>query len=381
MKESLLSCLLVFCAGSVASANGQEVSVTFQVSAPTLKDSSAVYIVGDHTKLGNWDPSAVPLKKDKNGMWMIAFHFPFGTQLEYKFTKGSWGTEALTENGEIPPNNRLHVQQDTTITTVIEHWKDAFGYQITSQITGTVVYHREMKGEGIRPRNIIVWLPPHYEKDTDRRYPALYMHDGQNILDPATSFLGIDWQIDETADSLIRTGQIEPLIIVGMYNTPDRTAEYSPGPKGEAYMQFVVETVKPFIDRTYRTLPDRQHTAIAGSSMGGIISFMLLWEHTDIFSKAACFSPAFRIDNLDYTAAVEQYTGPKKDVKIYIDNGGLGLETRLQPGVDEMLAMLKRKGYEENRDFCWFVDKEAEHNEAAWARRAWRPLKLFFGKK
>jgi predicted alpha/beta superfamily hydrolase len=115
--------------------------------------------------------------------------------------------------------------------------------------------------------------------------------------------------------------------------------------------------------------------------MGGIISFMLLWQYTNVFSKAACFSPAFKIDDLDYVATVERYTGPKKDVKIYIDNGGLGLEARLQSGVEDMLAVLKKKGYEENSDLFWFVDQNAEHNEAAWARRVWRSLMLFYGKK
>lgn len=381
MKKTLFTCFFLSCLVCATMAQGQEVKVTFQVKAPTLSDTSAVYIVGNHEKIGNWDPGKIKLNKIKKDTWRSSFQFSKGFTLEYKFTKGNWETEAVRENGEIPSNSYLDLTQDTTVTIVIKNWKDEFEYEIEGQITGTVAYHRDVEGEGLRARDIIVWLPPDYEMNKDTRYPVFYMHDGQNIIDPRTSFLRIDWQIDEVADSLIRKGEIEPIIIVGMYNTSDRNSEYAPGPLGEAYMKFVVNVVKPLIDQTYRTLPAREHTATGGSSMGGIISFMLLWEYNDVFSKAACMSPAFKIDRTDYVKTVEQYKGPKKDMLVYIDNGGLGLEGRLQPGIDDMMEMLEKKGYKRDKDFYWFVDKEAEHNEAAWAVRIWRPLKLFFGQE
>jgi len=204
------------------------------------------------------------------------------------------------------------------------------------------------------------------------------MHDGQNLIDPRTSNTFVDWQVDETADSLIIKGEIEPVIIVGINNTAARAQEYNKTPLGELYMKLIVEKIKPFVDKNYRTLPDRLNTTVGGSSMGGLISFILVWDYPDVFSKAACFSPAFKFRDFNYVTEVEKYNGKKKNLMFYIDNGGVGLESVLQPGIDEMIDVLKKKGYAEGKDFFVFIDKDAEHNEAAWAKRMWRPLKLFF---
>jgi len=236
-----------------------------------------------------------------------------------------------------------------------------------------------MKGKGIKDRDVVVWLPPCYDENSEVHYPALYMHDGQNMFDPKTSAFGVDWQIDEASDTLIRKGYIEPIIIVGIYNTPDRTSDYSPNDTGYAYMNFIVNDLKPFIDNNYRTLPEREFTATGGSSMGGLISFMLLWEHSNVFSQAACLSPAFKIGSFDFVAPVENYTNNKKNIRIYIDNGGVGLEDSLQAGIDDMLVALKNKGYAENGDLYWYKDADAKHFESDWAERIWRPLIYMFG--
>ena len=250
----------------------------------------------------------------------------------------------------------------------------------TGQITGDLKYHPAMQGEGIRERNVIVWLPPNYQTDTDSTYSVLYMHDGQNIIDPATSFIGIDWQIDETVDSLIRVGSIDPIIIVGIYNTDDRLYEYTPGEKGDAYMNFVTGTLKTFIDDNYRTKPDRENTYVGGSSAGGIISFMIVWEYSEIFSKAIIMSPAFKSPEnfgykFNYIDIVNQTTDTPDSVYFYIDNGGLDLDAQLQPGIDEMLMALDSKGYLLNRDFVFIKDEQATHNEKAWAARFPNALK------
>jgi predicted alpha/beta superfamily hydrolase len=207
------------------------------------------------------------------------------------------------------------------------------------------------------------------------------MQDGQNLFDPKTSAFGIDWQLDETADSLIKSKAIREIIIVGIYNTQDRNIEYLDTKPGHQYMDFVVNKLKPFIDKNFRTLPDRKNTAVGGSSAGALISFMLLWEHPDIFSKAACLSPAFHIDDIDYIPKVSDYNGFKKKVRFYIDVGTEGLDAKLKPGAEEMIKALENKGYKENKDFEFFIAKGAVHNEAAWGKRNWRYLKFMFGKK
>ena len=172
---------------------------------------------------------------------------------------------------------------------------------------------------------------------------------------------------------------MEEIIIVGIYNTPDRRSEYSENDTGYAYMHFIIDSLKPFIDEYYRTLPDREHTAVGGSSMGGLISFVLAWEYSNLFSKAICMSPAFKYKRFDFVDNVNSYKGRKKKIRIYADNGGDEIDSLIQPGFDEMLLALKKQGFYVNEDLYWFKDEDARHNESAWANRIWRPLIFMFG--
>lgn len=242
--------------------------------------------------------------------------------------------------------------------------------EIRGQVTGTLDYHRGLEGEGILPRDAIVWTPPGYDSDTNTRYPVLYMHDGQNVFDPATSYTGIDWGVDEAVDRLISEGAIEPMIVVALTNTPDRNADYSPGDKGEAYMEFLVNTVKPLIDKTYRTKPGKKHTLTGGASMGGLISCMLGWQYPEVFGAVMCFSPAFKVEGQkDWSLFFSESGGDRRDVFFLVINGGIGLEEVLQPGIDEMLYFWESRGYREGKDFVFVKHREAEHNEEAWAKQ------------
>lgn len=179
-------------------------------------------------------------------------------------------------------------------------------------ITGSVWLHDSVASTvaGVQPRNVVVWLPPGYADaaHADRRYPVLYMHDGQNVLDPSTAFLGREWHVDEVAERLVREGRIPPVIIVGVWNTPDRVADYTPdqdlelargegkpqgrGGRGRSYLRWIVDELKPMIDAAYRTRPDRESTAIMGSSLGGIISLAAAEHHADTFGRVAAVSPS-----------------------------------------------------------------------------------------
>ncbi len=279
--------------------------VDIEVIANNLPEGSSIYITGNNEQLGNWQPNEIELIEIEKGKWSKSFSFTKGKKLEFKFTRGSWNNEALNDDGSTPVNYTMDVSSDTSITYKIKLWADQVERKIDGQITGTVKYHRNFGGDGIKPRDIIVWLPPGYGTDFSKNYPVLYMHDGQNIVDPNTSSFQVDWQIDEAADSLIRKGFIEPIIIVGIYNTADRNNEYSEDKLGLLYMKFIVDSLKPFIDRNYRTKPDRINTATGGGSLGGLISFMLMWDYSEIFSKAVCFSPAFKIDQYDFVDNVK----------------------------------------------------------------------------
>ena len=251
--------------------------------------------------------------------------------------------------------------------------------QENDEIIGNVEYHKDFFSSSLdNKRDIIVWLPQNYGslKNKDKRYPVLYMHDGQNILDPKTSYAGKDWRVDETVTKLIKQKKIKEIIVVGIYNTPDRLDEYSWSEKGQNYLKFIVTELKPFIDSTYRTLPGKEDTAIMGSSMGGLISFYAAWNYPEVFSMAGCLSSSFYYNNDNGIKQVRDYGGTKKKVKFYIDHGEDG-SVRGQ----RMFVELSKKGYVIGQDIDYFYAPGAEHNEAEWAARLERPLLFFFKDK
>lgn len=362
-------------------------TITIKVYCDSLPQNSTIFITGNDIQLGNWQPDFTKLIESKKNIWTGKYSIKKGKKLDFKITRGSWNNEALNDDGSVPSNHTLTIEKDTTVAINVKFWSDLTTGQagiiqnkIEGQITGIVKYHLNFKGEKLQPRNIVVWLPPLYFLNTEKRYPVLYMNDGQNLFDPKTSSFNVDWQIDEAADSLIRKGLIEEIIIVGIYNTVERSSEYSENDTGYTYMNFIVNVLKPFIDESYRTQSDRKHTAVGGSSLGAMISFMLLWEYPEIFYQAGCISPAFKIERFNYVDNVERFNKTKNDIKIYIDNGDDEIDTRLQTGVDEMLYQLQRLGYnEEDNNLYWYNDRNATHNEKDWARRIWRALIFMFG--
>lgn len=248
--------------------------------------------------------------------------------------------------------------------------------QEIDEIVGKVIYHKEFSSTLLNnKRDIIVWLPQGYEspKKKKNHYPVLYMHDGQNIMDPKTAFIGKDWRVDETVSKLIRQKKIKEIIIVGIYNTPDRLDEYSWSDKGENYLKFLVDELKPFIDQNYRTLTESENTAIIGSSMGGLISFYAAWHYPEVFGKAGCMSSSFYYNNDRSIRQVQDYAGQKKHIKFYIDHGEDG-SLRGQ----RMFVELSKKGYEIGHDIDYFYSPGAAHNEKEWAARLERPLLFFF---
>jgi predicted alpha/beta superfamily hydrolase len=375
--------LFLFSVFIITQASARMPSVTIRVNAPESTPADArLYLAGNDSSMGNWNPSEAGMTREHGVQWVFTGNYEKGTKLEFKITLGAWSRQAMYGGKGIPGNFRLTVEDDTTIILSPEGWSDPSPAVLSGGITGLVEYHRGLAGKDLRyTRDLIVWLPPSYPHEPARRYPVLYLHDGQNIIDPATSFLGADWRVDEVADSLIRAGSIEELIIVGINNSPDRTAEYSETALGRAYGEFVVTKVKPMIDSLYRTKPDKNNTAVMGSSMGGLISFLFAWEYPEVFSKAGCLSPAFLVDSNRVLTEVQAYKGPKKGVRLYLDDGGVGIDARLKPGYEKMVQLLAEKGYMKGVDLDYFYDPPADHNEHAWAHRLWRPLIFMFGKK
>ena len=360
--------------------------ITFRVKTKELPDGDQIYIVGSHDLLGCWRPGAVPLIPDKNGngYWERTFTLRNRADIEYKFTRGSWETEAVDAEGKPLGNFHLHVEKDEVLTIEIANWRDLIktpdDERVTTRITGTVEYHKSVEAPGLLPRDIVVWLPKSYEKALEKRYPVLYMHDGQNVFDPVTSYTGVDWQADETATKLIAEGRMREIVIVGVYNTIDRLEEYSTGAKGQKYREFLIHTLKPFIDKTYRTLPEREHTATIGSSMGGLVSFLLAWFHSETFGKASCLSPSFIFRKNHAIKLIKKSRRPRHKVRVYMDCGGVGGDALLHKGCKKVLRILRCKGYWRGRNIYYSYYRRARHSEVDWAKRLWRHFLFLFGK-
>ncbi|MDP2391384.1 MAG: alpha/beta hydrolase-fold protein, partial [Acidobacteriota bacterium] len=234
-------------------------------------------------------------------------------------------------------------------------------------------------------RDLLVWLPPGYADQPDRRYPVLYMHDGQNLFDPDTAFQpGEHWRVGETAAGLIASAELHPLIIVGIYNTGDeRIHEYTPtkdarlgGGLAGAYGRLIVEEVKPLIDRTYRTLPDADHTGLGGSSLGGLATLHLGFTHHEVFSRLAELSPSVGWDRRAVLKTVRQ-ARPRPALRLWVDMG----TAEGRRGLDDarlLKAALVGAGYAEGVDLHYAEFEGATHSEAAWAARVGPMLKWLF---
>lgn len=224
-------------------------------------------------------------------------------------------------------------------------------------------------------RDILVYLPSSYEKSV-KPYPVLYMHDGQNLFDPATSFAG-EWGVDTALSKAPRKGR--KAIIVGIPNAGiDRISEYSPfvdarigGGQGDAYLDWIEQTVKPLIDARYRTVRGPEGTGMGGSSLGGLISLYAFFRAPARYGFAAILSPALWFGDGQIFRFVES-AGYVRG-RIYLDVGTREGETTLA-NTRQMRDLLPAKGYQRGKDLMWVEDKGGMHNEAAWGRRLRRAL-------
>ncbi|MBI4853811.1 MAG: alpha/beta hydrolase [Acidobacteria bacterium] len=257
-------------------------------------------------------------------------------------------------------------------------------------LTGKIENHPQFFSKHLsNKRDIIIYLPPNYDKNPNLRYPVLYLHDGQNIFDGATSFIaGQEWQCDETAQRLILANKIQPLIIVGVYNTgeqrvdeytPSIDARYNKGGKAALYGKFLVEELKPFIDKNYRTFADQKNTALGGSSLGGLVSLFIGLEYPEVFGKLAIISPSVWWDNRIILKEVDKLSR-KTNTKIWLDIGSDEGEESL-PDTRLLRNALINKGWRLNQDLKYLVAKGAKHNEQAWASRFSEVLGFLFSTK
>jgi predicted alpha/beta superfamily hydrolase len=255
-----------------------------------------------------------------------------------------------------------------------------------------IEYHHAFPSRFLpHPRTLSVWLPPGYEQVPELRLPVFYLHDGQNLFDPATAFGGVAWGCDETAAELIDRGTVPPLMLVGIANTEDRIREYGPRRPGmhrrddwsPEYGRFLVEEVKPFIDRTYRTRSGPAFTAIGGSSMGGLISLNLCKWYPGVFGMCMAMSPSLWWDGEFFLRDIANKAGWMNTCRIWLDMGGREGNTRAtqRAGVRRArrLATALREAHVDRTNRLHFFEvPDGEHNESAWGARFGAALTWLF---
>jgi predicted alpha/beta superfamily hydrolase len=296
------------------------------------------------------------------------------------------------DTGQEIPNRTLKVGAPTQrVSVTVARWADQTVAPAKHTLTGDVHYLRAVASTFLpRKRDIIVWLPPDYEENRKRRYPVLYMHDGQNLMDAATSFTGAEWRVDEAALQLVQAEAVEPLIIVGVYNTQDRFSEYTQvkdtgefaqlgGGNADAYGRFLVEELKPMIDRTFRTKPGPQDTGLAGSSLGGLVTLHLGLKYPNIFRRLGVVSPSVFWGNKDIVTRVKALK-KKQPLKIWVDIG-TNESSGSQETVDDTRLLrdaLVADGWVVGKDLQYVEVPGAIHSETAWAERIADILKYLY---
>ena len=250
----------------------------------------------------------------------------------------------------------------------------------------------------VLPRHVDVWLPPGYETAPDRRYPVLYMHDGQNCFDPAESSFGKAWKVQTALERLIAKGQAEPAIIVGIWNVAMRRyLEYRPArpflhllpaaravvtaglggwPHSDAYLAFLVNELKPHIDAQYRTQPASAHTAIMGSSMGGLISLYAICEYPEIFGAAGCLSTHWPAVEGVIEPYLRDCLPDPATHRIYFDFGTQTLDALYRPTQQLVDTLMVEGGYESGVNWITREYPGDGHFETYWANRVHEPIKF-----
>jgi len=347
-----------------------EIAVT-----PSAHKNDGVFVAGNFNK---WNPgdSAYHFFYENNKLVLEIKNLQANTY-QFKFTRGNWKKVESTSKGIDVANKQVQLSADTTLQYEIAGWKD--DYRIEQKHTTTANVHildtAFFMPQLSRTRRIWIYLPQGY-KETKKHYPVMYLQDGQALFDEITSAYGDEWGVDECLDSLIAKGKAA-CIVVGIDNSSTtRMNEYNPygftwkdstnsryfAPEGDQYIEFLTQTLKPFIDKKYRTLPAKENTIIAGSSMGGLIAYYAALKYPGVFGKAGIFSPSF-------------WTAPQ--IKLFTDSAGNNVsgkfffyagEKESESMVTDMNEVAEKLGSISDAMIYSVIDAEGKHNEKAWRK-------------
>jgi predicted alpha/beta superfamily hydrolase len=244
-------------------------------------------------------------------------------------------------------------------------------------VSGDVVLIHDFPSQALHnQRNLMIYLPPGYDPNSSQRYPVVYLQDGQNLFDPQTSAFGHEWHLDEWAEKLLAEHRMAPVIMVGVYNTPDRMSEYTPVPDPKhgggnagAYEDFLIHELKPWVDQHYRTQSDAAHTAVMGSSLGGLVALDAGFKHPEVFGRIGVLSPSLWWDDENFTKTLQTTPPGPQPQRIWLDMGtneGEEPQENIQD-TERLRDALEHRGYREGQTLIYREVDGGQHNEDSWA--------------
>jgi predicted alpha/beta superfamily hydrolase len=348
-----------------------------------VNDDRPVFVSGSFC---NWNPSnpAFIMQKVGEGKYEYDFEKNFGdtNTLEYKYTKGGWENVELDAFGNTSLNRTISSFFEPKLDFVPLWRKAGFTpfYQDSMPIV-ELVSEAFLMPQLNRTRKISLLLPANYYENTDKKYPVIYMHDAQNLFGDGSSYG--NWEIDKRLSLMALQQKSEIIIVAINHGEQDRQLEYSPYKtqkdikgQGMKYANFIVRTLKPFIDNSYRTLTDRQFTGTGGSSMGGLISIYAGMMYPETIGRLMVFSPSLWTSPKIYFDAVEFFN--PENTKIYLYGGGKESETML-PNIEKLKYTIENQGFDTSKiEIKVALDANGLHNEKRWGQEFPKALDWLF---
>ncbi|HVE15229.1 MAG TPA: alpha/beta hydrolase-fold protein [Chthoniobacterales bacterium] len=351
--------------------------IRFEIIPPVGRPEEPVSLCGNVHALGEWDASRALTLRWEGDRHVGTIEADTGAVLEYKVLRGGrWEAEAVDAWGSVPPNARHEVWLDATVHRTVGDWKDRH----TGRLMRDRVYSRVLASW----RELLIWLPPAYVTDSERRFPVLYLNDGANVFDPETSPLSrVDLAADEWVRALSAEGAMPETIVVGVCHPEgfaegmrsERDIDLSPELGGAAYTQFLATELVPALDMRYRTLAKREARTIGGTSLGGVSAFYTILHHADVFGRMFGLSTSFEDVSQSppaECAALRMLDGRSTlpgDIRCYFDYGTEGIDAGCEPFHHHLLAQLSAKGWEDGREFHVLRVIGGGHHEQSWRLR------------
>lgn len=355
-------------------------SITLRLKLNAENNSSNYFFASN---LNGWNPGLSDFQFKKNGgdEWLLKLPATTAELIQFKITRGTWDSVESTLSGDDIGNRVIKVidiKSDTIIDLFIANWKDKFSKpkQSTASKNVKVISEKFQLSALGKTRKVWIYLPDNYST-SKKKYPVIYMHDGQNLFDVLTGPFG-EWGVDECLDTLTKKINFEVIIVAIDNGGADRLSEYSPYDfkvnadevnvwdvkgTGSKYLESLVNDVKPFVDKNYRTKSSAKYTSVCGSSMGGLISLYALMRYPNVFGSAGVFSPAFWTNE---NVLVEEINANSTNWKgnVYMIAGELEGK-RYTKNMMDISELLNQKG---KKNIVAKTVSKGQHNEAFWRR-------------